>query len=190
MSPKPENMKRPWMKYAPSPSHASPSVSILKRPADDLDSSIEGSPVSAKCIKLEGSLPSRVHFNDNPVSDSVEIPRIPDGKQHHTRKNLNLVAVKTSRLDKGKPFSEHIEASSSREMDSFPSNDVQPSISPIHLDSIIKILNIQVNLNDMPDVKLVSLYEGLVSIRSRIDTLLDSVVQESFSREAKKSSEF
>ena len=32
---------RPWVKYAPSPSHASPSASILKRPADDLDSSIE-----------------------------------------------------------------------------------------------------------------------------------------------------
>jgi len=86
MSPKPENMKRPWMKYAPSPSHASPSASILKRPADDLDSSTEGSPVSAKRIRLDGSLPRRVHFNDNPVSDSVEIPRIPDGK--HTRKKL------------------------------------------------------------------------------------------------------
>jgi len=86
MSPKPENVKRPWMKYAPSPSHASPSASILKRPADDLDSSTEGSPVSAKRIRLDGSLPRRVHFNDNPVSDSVEIPRIPDGK--HTRKKL------------------------------------------------------------------------------------------------------
>ena len=32
---------RPWVKYAPSPSHASPSASILKRPADDLDSSTE-----------------------------------------------------------------------------------------------------------------------------------------------------
>ena len=32
---------RPWVKYAPSPSHASPSAGILKRPADDLDSSIE-----------------------------------------------------------------------------------------------------------------------------------------------------
>jgi len=88
MSPKPENVKRPWMKYAPSPSHASPSASILKRPADDLDSSTEGSPVSAKRIKLDGSLPRRVHFNANPVSDSVEIPRIPDGK--HTRKKLQM----------------------------------------------------------------------------------------------------
>jgi len=88
MSPKPENVKRPWMKYAPSPSHASPSASILKRSADDLDSSTEGSPVSAKRIRLEGSLPRRVHFNDNPVSDSVEIPRAPDGK--HTRKKLQM----------------------------------------------------------------------------------------------------
>ena len=32
---------RPWVKYAPSPSHASPSAGILKRSADDLDSSIE-----------------------------------------------------------------------------------------------------------------------------------------------------
>ena len=37
----PESPLRPWVKYAPSPSHASPSASILKRPADDLDSSIE-----------------------------------------------------------------------------------------------------------------------------------------------------
>jgi len=88
MSPKPENVKRPWMKYAPSPSHASPSASILKRPAEDLDSSTEGSPVSAKRIRLEGSVPRRVHFNANPVSDSVEIPRIPDGK--HTRKKLQM----------------------------------------------------------------------------------------------------
>ena len=29
---------RPWAKYAPSPSHASPSAGILKRSADDLDS--------------------------------------------------------------------------------------------------------------------------------------------------------
>ena len=36
-----ESPLRPWVKYAPSPSHASPSASILKRPADDLDSSIE-----------------------------------------------------------------------------------------------------------------------------------------------------
>ena len=32
---------RPWVKYAPSPSHASPSAGILKRSADDLDSSTE-----------------------------------------------------------------------------------------------------------------------------------------------------
>jgi len=89
-SPKPENVKRPWMRYAPSPSHASPSASILrnKRSVDDLDSSTEGSPVSAKRIRLDGSLPRRVHFNDNPVSDSVEIPRVPDGK--HTRKKLQM----------------------------------------------------------------------------------------------------
>ena len=39
---------RPWVKYAPSPSHASPSASILKRPLDDLDSSTEVN----KCIKV------------------------------------------------------------------------------------------------------------------------------------------
>jgi hypothetical protein len=44
--------------------------------------------VSAKRIRLDGSLTRRVHFNDNPVSDSVEIPRIPDGK--HTRKKLQM----------------------------------------------------------------------------------------------------
>ena len=64
---------RPWARYAPSPSHVSPSASILKRPADDLDSSTEDSPVRAKRIRLESSAGRRVHFN--PVNDSVEIPR-------------------------------------------------------------------------------------------------------------------
>ena len=33
--------KRPWVKYAPSPSSASPTQSCLKRSADELDSSLE-----------------------------------------------------------------------------------------------------------------------------------------------------
>jgi hypothetical protein len=33
--------KRPWVKYAPSPSSASPTASCLKRSADELDSSLE-----------------------------------------------------------------------------------------------------------------------------------------------------
>ena len=37
---------RPWAKYAPSPSHASPSAGILKRSADDLDSSSDVSTLS------------------------------------------------------------------------------------------------------------------------------------------------
>ena len=64
---------RPWARYAPSPSHVSPSASILKRPADDMDSSTEESPVRAKRIRLESSTGKRVHFN--PVNESVEIPR-------------------------------------------------------------------------------------------------------------------
>ena len=104
---------RPWVKYAPSPSHASPSAGILKskRTADDLDSSndvsfttayvnflyqlhsiFQGSPVSAKRLRLDmgGDVPAprRVHFNDNPVSESVEIPRTP--KQQNTRKKLQM----------------------------------------------------------------------------------------------------
>ena len=42
-----DNQKRPWVKYAPSPSSASPTTSCLKRSADELDSSIE---VGAHCI--------------------------------------------------------------------------------------------------------------------------------------------
>merc|ERR1719474_1585041 len=84
---------RPWVKYAPSPSHASPSAGILKRAADDLDSSNDGSPVCVKRIRLDvtGSNPRRVHFNDNPVSESVEIPRTP--KQQYTRKKLQMSAL-------------------------------------------------------------------------------------------------
>jgi len=38
--------------------------------------------------RLESSFPKRVHFNDNPVSESVEIPRTP--KQQKPRKKLLL----------------------------------------------------------------------------------------------------
>ena len=76
--------RRPWARYAPSPSHVSPSASILKRPADDMDSSTEESPVRAKRIRLESSTGKRVHFN--PVNESVEIPRTP--KQQKPRKKL------------------------------------------------------------------------------------------------------
>merc|ERR1719379_2702882 len=89
---------RPWAKYAPSPSHASPSAGILKRSADDLDSPNDGSPVSAKRLRLDitgssggESAPRRVHFNENPVSESVEIPRTP--KQQFTRKKLQMSAL-------------------------------------------------------------------------------------------------
>merc|ERR550519_2659078 len=91
-SPKPElNKAMPWVKYKPSPSSASPSASILKRKGIDADASsnCEDSPVSAKNARLDTSLNGRrVHFNEDPVSDSVEIPRAPDGK--HTRKKLQL----------------------------------------------------------------------------------------------------
>jgi len=97
MSPKPDSAppgqvdssKRPWVKYNPSPSNASPSASILKRQrGEDLDSSMEGSPVSAKRMKLDTSVTRRVHFNANPVSESVEIPRALEGKV--TRKKLMM----------------------------------------------------------------------------------------------------
>ena len=39
---------------------------------------------------LSGSAPRRVHFNDNPVSESVEIPRTP---KQFTRKKLQLAAL-------------------------------------------------------------------------------------------------
>jgi len=91
-SPKPDlNKAMPWVKYKPSPSSASPSASILKRKGVDADASsyCEDSPVSAKNARLDTSLNGRrVHFNEDPVSDSVEIPRAPDGK--HTRKKLQL----------------------------------------------------------------------------------------------------
>jgi len=90
-SPKPDISKSmPWVKYKPSPSSASPSASILKRKGLDSESSnCEDSPISTKNPRLDTSLNGRrVHFNEDPVSDSVEIPRVPDGK--HTRKKLQL----------------------------------------------------------------------------------------------------
>ena len=42
--------KRPWVKYAPSPSSASPTTSCLKRSAEELDSSLE---VSSFSFSLE-----------------------------------------------------------------------------------------------------------------------------------------
>ena len=58
----------------------------------------QGSPVSAKRLRLDitgssggESAPRRVHFNENPVSESVEIPRTP--KQQFTRKKLQMSAL-------------------------------------------------------------------------------------------------
>ena len=48
-----DNQKRPWVKYAPSPSSASPTTSCLKRSADELDSSIE---VGAHCLLIRFNL--------------------------------------------------------------------------------------------------------------------------------------
>merc|ERR1719220_858851 len=84
-----DNQRRPWVKYAPSPSSASPTASCLKRSADELDSSLEGSPVSSAKRPRISLGPRKVHFPENPVSDSVEIPRAPEGK--HTRKKLQLL---------------------------------------------------------------------------------------------------
>lgn len=80
----------PWVKYNPSPSSASPSASILKRrtlESEDI-TSCEASPISTKRPRFDPVSNRRVHFNEDPVSDSVEIPRAPDGK--HTRKKLQL----------------------------------------------------------------------------------------------------
>jgi len=71
----------PWAKYHPSPSHASPSASILKRKFEGTPSSNEGSPLSGKR--------RHVHFNEDPVSESVEIPRTPT-QPKFTRKKLKL----------------------------------------------------------------------------------------------------
>lgn len=63
---------KPWQKFAPSPSNASPSASILKR-----NTSEETPPRKRR----------RVQFTDPPVSDQVVIPRCPSGKV--TRQKLN-----------------------------------------------------------------------------------------------------
>ena len=58
-----------------------------------LNDFLQGSPVCVKRIRLDvtESNPRRVHFNDNPVSESVEIPRTP--KQQFTRKKLQMSAL-------------------------------------------------------------------------------------------------
>ena len=64
---------KPWQKFAPSPSSASPTASILKRtesPAPvEMGDISEGTTVSS-IIKRR-----RVKFSDPPVSEQVEIPR-------------------------------------------------------------------------------------------------------------------
>ena len=51
--------------------------------------------MSAKRLRLDiggdSQAPRRVHFNDDPVSESVEIPRTP--KQQYTRKKLQMAAL-------------------------------------------------------------------------------------------------
>ena len=59
--------KKPWERFAPSPSNASPSASILKKASDD-----PSQPPPKR---------RRVQFTDPPVSDQAIIPRCPSGKQ-------------------------------------------------------------------------------------------------------------
>ena len=54
-----------------------------------------------------GGAPRRVHFNDNPVSESVEIPRTP--KQQYTRKKLQMSALaENTDTDKDEPEMEGV----------------------------------------------------------------------------------
>ena len=50
---------------------------------------MQSSPVSAKRIRLDGSF-RRVHFNENPVSESVEIPRTPSHRKPRKKLQLSL----------------------------------------------------------------------------------------------------
>eukprot|EP00088_Acartia_fossae_P060845 TRINITY_DN7295_c0_g1_i1.p1 TRINITY_DN7295_c0_g1~~TRINITY_DN7295_c0_g1_i1.p1 ORF type:complete len:1266 (+),score=383.71 TRINITY_DN7295_c0_g1_i1:174-3800(+) len=68
----------PWSKYQPSPSDASPSAGILKRKISDDMSSAEKSPLTR-----------HVHFNHDPVSERVEIPRM--DRSATPRKKIKLL---------------------------------------------------------------------------------------------------
>ena len=66
------NKSKPWQKFVPSPSGASPTASILKRtesplPSDNGDNSDSSNGTTIKR--------RRVKFTDPPVSEQVEIPR-------------------------------------------------------------------------------------------------------------------
>lgn len=71
---------QPWQKFAPSPSDASPSVSILKRLEKTGGASSPSSECEAPPVKRR-----RVQFKDPPVSEQVEIPRCPSGKATRQR---------------------------------------------------------------------------------------------------------
>lgn len=65
------NTSKPWQKFAPSPSSASPTASILKRTESPVSlEHVDGSEGVNSDIKRR-----RVKFTDPPVSEQVEIPR-------------------------------------------------------------------------------------------------------------------
>ena len=63
---------KPWQKFVPSPSGASPTASILKRTESplQLDNADNSDISSSSTIKRR-----KVKFTDPPVSEQVEIPR-------------------------------------------------------------------------------------------------------------------
>ena len=70
----PENdQTKPWQRFAPSPSSASPTASILKR--TESPASVEMGDIPERTIVSSTIKRRRVKFSEPPVSEQVEIPR-------------------------------------------------------------------------------------------------------------------
>ena len=90
---------KPWQKFQPSPSDASPTASILKRAMESPAAAEMGCTDVAEGIDTLGSATKRhrVKFTDPPVSEQVEIPRSQLGGCGNGGANiLGAVANKTS----------------------------------------------------------------------------------------------
>ena len=105
---------KPWQKHVPSPCDASPSASILKRSASDME---QQPPIKRR----------RVQFTDPPVSDQVVIPRCPSGKA--TRQKLSESRYNRDMfLPKDLSKEALYEATPPLVEDKVPSNAIYPSL--------------------------------------------------------------
>ena len=178
---------KPWQKFVPSPSGASPTASILKRtespiPSEygDISDSGNGSAIKRR----------RVKFSDPPVSEQVEIPRsqltggpgsggtsiVGPNKATMSPSSSNSNNIKTQQIENSKELA--IENSSDTENEKAGTNKLESQVySEI-------VSNDNTDLEEVVDIPLI-----VKLSKEPISTLLTHLTSKTFYKTAQKSLE-